>query len=497
MLSNPSALVYNSAVAGTETGDVCTRPEVGRMIGTAGSHRHGVGITRRELLQVGYSGLLGIGLSQVLQCRRAAAAAPATDTASPKSVILIFLGGAPSHIDTFDMKPAAPDGIRGEFRPIATRVPGLQFCEHLPRLANIADRLTVVRSMTHNIREHFPATHMVLTGNNTTGAANPEANLSRSNWPCYAAGVNFVRPRRDGIPNGVTIPYPLTEQNLVWPGQHAGFLGPRFDPWFLHEDPERPQFKVAELELRGINIEQLGERRVLLNQLNRQRSEIARIAEREGLASQQNQAFDMLTSGRIATAFSVDRESERVRQRYGRHIFGQTLLLARRLIEVGVPVVQANMGVAQTWDTHRHNFPRLKNDLLPPLDASVSALIGDLAERGLLSKTLVVMLGEFGRTPRIGTMVTAGSSPTGRDHWGGVFFSVFAGGGVHAGKVIGRSDKIAAYPVTKGYYPADLGATIYDALGVNRETELHDALGRPLQLNRGTVMQCLYSGAVE
>ena len=466
------------------------------------TQRHPIGISRRELLQVGCSTLLGMGLPGLFAGRQRSVAlgSPAAARPRSKSVILVFLGGAPSHIDTFDMKPEAPAEIRGEFRPIATRVPGIEFCEHMPKLAQVADRLAIVRTMTHGSPDHFVGTHMVLTGNNTLPPnVNPQGNLSRLDWPCYAAGVDVARPRSDGIPNGVTLPYPLIEQHLVWPGQHAGFLGARHDPWLLHHDPQDPGFRVPELQLsQGIDNRRLEERRSLLAGINQQRVELVRLAETKGLSSQQHEAFHMLTSGQIARAFSIDQEPAAVRDRYGRHTFGQSLLLARRLIEAGVPIVQANMGVAQTWDTHRDNFLRLKNKLLPPLDAGVSALIEDLAQRGLLEETLVVVMGEFGRTPRVGAERKENNILlNGRDHWGGVFFAVFAGGGVRGGQAIGRSDDIGAYPVTRGYLPADLGATIYAALGVDLATEIHDPLGRPLRLNHGTIIEPLFTASGE
>jgi len=458
-------------------------------------------MNRRELLQVGYSTVLGMGMSGLLAGRERSAALGSPVSARPraKSMILIFLTGGPSHIDTFDMKPEASDGFRGQFRPIATCAPGVEFCEHLPLLAGVADKLAIIRTMTHGLRDHLPATHLVLTGNNAVPAGlTADSNLSRRDWPCYAAGLNFTRPRADGIPNGVTLPNPLTEQHLTWPGQHAGFLGANHDPWVVRRDPQDAAFAVAELQLReGINADRLDDRKSLLASVNRQRAELAWLAETFGLTSQQHTAFHMLTSGKIAEAFSIHREPKAMRERYGRHKFGQSLLLARRLVEAGVPIIQANMGTAQTWDSHSQIFAQLKNNLLPPLDRGVTALLSDLAERNLLEETLVVMLGEFGRTPRVGEVVATGGSVTGRDHWGGVFFAVFSGGGVQGGQTIGRSDKIAAYPVTRPYYPADLGATIYSALGVEQATEIHDALGRPLRLNEGHVIEPLFAGRGE
>ena len=452
-------------------------------------HQHRIGIHRREMLQVGFSGLLGLGLPSVLSPRARAAATPAR---TPKSVILVYLTGAPSHLDTFDLKPEAPAEIRGEFRPIATRVPGLHFCEHLPRLAARADQLALVRSMSHRENNHLVATHHVLTGHPQPGAFFDKV-ASRDDWPSYAATVDYLRPRNDGVPSGVNLPTFLMEGPLTWPGQHAGFLGPRHDPWQITRDPNRAEFGMDGLRLApGIEVNRLNERRTLLSQVETQQARLADLAVARRLSDQQHLAFSMLTSGRIARAFAMDQEPVAVRDRYGRHAFGQSLLLARRLVEAGVPVVQANMGGVQNWDTHGDNFRQLRNRLLPPLDQGLAALLDDLRSSGLLEETLVAMFGEFGRAPRITTLPGAG--PPGRDHWAPCFFAVFAGAGVQGGQVIGRSDAIGAYPTTPPYAPDDLGATIYHVLGVDPASEVRDRQNRPVHLNRGAVMQALFTG---
>ena len=378
------------------------------------SHQHKIGINRRELLQVGYSGLLGIGVSSLLGRRAAADTAGATRARTPKSVILVYLTGAPSHLDTFDPKPDAPAEIRGEFRPIATRIPGLHFGEHLPRLAARADRFALVRSMSHRENNHLVATHHVLTGHPQPGAFFDKV-ASRDDWPCYSSTLNHLRPRSDGRPSGVNLPTFLMEGPLTWPGQYAGFLGPRHDPWQITRNPNAADFAVDNLRLApGIEITRLGDRRSLLEQVDLQQARLAELAVARRLSDQQRLAFSMLTSGRIARAFAMDQEPAAVRDRYGRHAFGQSLLLARRLVEAGVPVVQANMGIVQNWDTHADNFGRLKNQLLPPLDRGVAALLDDLSATGRLDETLVLMLGEFGRTPRISTLPGSGSA--GRVH---------------------------------------------------------------------------------
>jgi hypothetical protein len=459
---------------------------------SAPGHRHCIGITRRELLQVGYSGLLGITLPALLSQRAPAAGAARlarTPRGKPRSVIIVFLTGAPSHLDTFDLKPDAPPEVRGEFKPIASKVPGVHICEHLPRLAARAHRYALVRSLAHRENNHLVATHHVLTGAQQPGAFFDKV-ASRDDWPSYSSALDYLRPRQDGVPSGVNLPTFLMEGPLTWPGQHAGFLGPRHDPWQITRNPNAADFRVSNLRLApGLEIDRLHDRRALLDQVNRQQKRFEALAVGKRLSDQQALAFTVLTSGKVAQAFEMHREPEAVRDRYGRHAFGQSLLLARRLMEAGVRVVQANMGHVQNWDTHGDNFPRLKNQLLPPLDQGVAALLDDLDSRGLLDQTLVLMLGEFGRTPKI-----SGAGSPGRDHWASCFFSLFAGGGVHGGQIIGKSDRIGAYPATSPYSPDDVGATVYHCLGVDPAIEVYDRQNRPVRLNRGTVMHRLFTG---
>jgi len=459
-------------------------------------HRHLLGVTRRELLQVGYSGLLGLGLPSLLARRTEAAEGERRSAAKPpRSVILIFLTGAPSHLDMFDLKPDAPAEVRGEFRPIASRTVGLQICEHLPQLASRSDKFAIVRSMTHGLPSHEHATHMVLTGIDKMPPGSTHM-ASRHDWPSYASGLDFVRPRRDGIPNGVMHPTYLNN-GYGFSGQHAGFLGAKHDPWHVKQDPNAAEFRVENLSLPvGLSVSDLDNRMRLLAQVDRQRAALAATQALGEFGDLQHQAFSVLTASRVSRAFAIDREPDRVRQRYGRHLFGQSLLLTRRLIEAGLPIVQANMGSMNNWDTHNSNFKQLKDRLLPPLDQGVAALLDDLETRGLLDETLVVMVGEFGRTPKLGGNVgTPSFVPDGRDHWAGVFFALFAGAGVRGGQLIGRSDKIAAYPAVSPYYPSNLGATIYQTLGVDPRTAITDPLNRPMHLNEGEPIAPLFTGA--
>ena len=446
-------------------------------------------LSRRGVLQVGGSGLLGMGLTDLLT-RRAQAANSSTAesrTRSPKSMLVVFLTGACSHHDTFDMKPDAPAEVRGEFKSIATKTTGYSICEHLPLLAARSDLYSIVRSFSHGDNNHLMSTHHVLTGAFQPGAFFDKV-ASRDDWPCYSSGLAFLRPRQDGLPSGVNLPTFLREAPLTWPGQHAGFLGPKFDPWQITGDPARADFKVDSLSLLdGLSVERLSQRRSLLQDLNQQQARIDQAGASLRLSNDQQLAFQMLTSSRLASAFNLAQEPDATRDKYGRHTYGQSLLLARRLIQAGVPIVQANMGHVQSWDHHGAIFTTLKGRMLPPLDQAVSALLDDLHASGLLDETLVVMIGEFGRTPKI-------NPQAGRDHWGPCFSGLFAGAGVRGGQVIGRSDEIGAYPVTVKYSPDDLGATVYRNLGISSEAEVHDRQGRPAMLNRGQVIQPLYDG---
>ena len=447
-------------------------------------------LDRRGLLQVGCSSFFGLGLSSVLQ--QQAFAASTGNRA--KSVVLVFLTGGGSHIDMFDPKPEAPEA-KGEFDPIATTLPGVQFSEKMSGMAARADKLAVVRSMSHGDNRHLSGSHNALTGSVQTfrGDSNQDKSLNRADWPSYGSAVSYLRPRADRLPSQITLPNPLIEGVLVWPGQHSGCLGPRYDPFILKDDPNGKDYKVKSLSLvEGLSASRLSNRRKLLQNIDQHQGGVNTSTQGRKYISQQEVAFSMLTSSKLRKALDINAEPAEVRDRYGRHQYGQSLLLARRLVEVEMPVIQCNMGRVQTWDTHVDHFPRLKT-MLPALDVGMSALLDDLDERGLLDQTLIVCVGEFGRTPRISPL--ANQKVPGRHHWAPAYSAVFAGAGVQGGQVIGKTDSIGGYPVTMPFHPNDMGATIYSALNIDPHATITDRLNRPRPLNQGTVMDVLYTGA--
>lgn len=446
-------------------------------------------LRRRQMLEVGCSSFFGLGLSSLFQ-KQARAAAKQSNV---KSIVLVFLSGGGSHLDMFDPKPEASE-VKGEFGTIDTALPGVQFSDKMPGMAARAGKLAIVRSMAHGDNRHLSGTHNFLSGavQPFRGTSNQDKSLNRADWPSYGSAVAHLRPRADRLPSQVTLPNPLIEGVLVWPAQHSGFLGPKYDPFVLRDDPNGKNYRVSTLSLiDGITPERLQSRRTLLQSIERGQEGVNTSPDGSKYAIQQDLAFSMLTSSKLKDALDIKAEPAEVRDRYGRHKYGQTLLLARRLVELEMPVIQCNMGHVQMWDTHVNHFPRLKT-MLPALDTGVSALLDDLSDRGLLDQTLIVCVGEFGRTPRISPL--ANQSVPGRHHWAGGYTAVFAGGGILPGQVIGKSDRIGAYPVTTPFHPNDIGATIYSSLGIDPRTTIYDRFERGRLLNEGTVMQALYSG---
>jgi hypothetical protein len=417
-------------------------------------------------------------------------------TGRAKSVLLVLLSGGPSQLDMWDPKPHAPAEVRGEFSPIGTTIPGEPICEHMPMLAGQADRWAIVRTLAHQEHNHLLATHVALTGRPTPvprGGSDLDRVETRSDFPNFAAALDYVRPRNDGIPNGVSLPNYLIEGPLTWPGQHAGFLGAKHDPWQINADPNADGFKIDALSMRdGVTIDRIKSRRQLLDDLNRDRQH-GLDGDASDFRTQQSIAINLLTSGKVVDAFRIDRESDQDRERYGRNKFGQSLLLSRRLVEAGIPLVQATMGIVQTWDTHTDNWGKLKNTLLPQLDRGLAALMDDLQASGKLDETLVIVMGEFGRTPKVS--ILPGQTLPGRDHWAHAYSGLFAGAGVLGGQVIGQTDAQAAYPITNSWSPADICTTLFNALGVPPDVTINDPLQRPHHLQNGQIMTPLYTGA--
>lgn len=434
--------------------------------------------SRRSLLR-------GAGAALLPLCAdwaRVSAAAPGR-AAKAKSVIMIFNGGAPSHIDLWDMKPEAADDIRGPFRPIPTNVTGTHISELLPRMAKRMDKVALLRSVHHGHSSHNGGMHWATVGR-PYAVDSTLINPSRTDLPCFGTLVGWLAQRdqfSSGVPPYVITPFPHCDSKAyITPGQYGGCLGARFDPFVLDDDPNAKAFKVRNLALDSeLTPARFHERLGLQRELTLAAPKVAsaQVAEMDIF---NQQAAALLQSGKAAAAFDLSREPDSVRDRYGRHSWGQSHLLARRLVEAGTKFVSTVNGPSITWDTHKDNFNTLKNRLVPPMDQAYAALLDDLEERGLLDSTLVIWMGEFGRTPKINTDV-------GRDHWPGCYSVLLAGGGLRVGQVIGASDAIGAYPKERPISPADIHATVFSALGYDPHGIHYTASdGRPVPLSEGT-----------
>jgi len=439
-------------------------------------------LSRRELLRVGSAlGLSALTLNQA----RASQPAPAKRTSSfgkAKACIVLFLAGGPPQHETWDPKPDASADIRGPLDSIKSSLPGLRVGELMPKLAKQAHRWSILRAMRTADNAHSASGYYMLTGRphlpkNQENATAKDPNL----WPSMGAVVNRMLPRRSALPNAVTLPEHIWNTGMIpWPGQDAGFLGRSLDPWLLHCDPSQPDFNVSGLTLpEGVSQVRLNNRLALHKQLDHHFDKIAKTGPLEGHNAWTQTAIDLLAANSSRKAFNLEEESRETRQRYGHHRFGQSVLLARRLVESGVSLVQVNWtrdkdgtNDSPMWDTHKDHIPLLKDKLMSPMDAACSALIDDLNDRGMLDETLVVWMGEFGRTPKF----NAGG---GRDHWGNVFSVALAGGGIRPGIVHGSSDTMGAEPKDGVVTPENLFATIYHCLGLGPDAMFHDQLNRP------------------
>jgi hypothetical protein len=433
-------------------------------------------LSRRQLLRVGSLGLMGVTLPRLLEAeehRRAGDPAPAAD-----ACIVIFLNGGPSHLDMWDMKPTAPEGIRGEFKPIDTSVPGLQVSEHLPRLATVMHRFSLVRSMHHSVNNaHALAVYTSLTGHDR-GDGNVAVGAAPVDYPSLGSTMAAMRPPEAATVANVSLPY-ITKEGAggpPQPGFFGGLLGNAYDPLFVLNDPNAANFSVPELTLLGeVPPDRLSGRRQLrttLGESSRGNNAV------DAMDRFQQRAFDLLTSVATQRAFRIAEEPDGVRERYGRNIYGQSVLLARRLIEAGTRVVTISWApdANATWDTHGGNFSKLKSTLLPQFDAACTSLVEDLADRRMLDRTLVAVLGDFGRTPKVN------ANQGGRDHWNYCYSLMLGGGGLRGGFVYGASDRIGAFPARDALVPGDIIATLYHQLGISADRLIYDSLGRPHRL---------------
>ena len=455
-------------------------------------------VTRRELMQVGGLSLFaGVNLPRLLQ---ASDTTTSSRPAQVKSVILFNLLGGPSQMDMFDLKPNAPVEVRGEFQPIETSVPGLQVCEHLPNMARLMHKMCLIRTVTHGYNAHNPLP--IMTG--YTGGGFAQIKAEPTDPPDIGAICQYLGMGPRGMPGAVCLPcYPGWGESSMYPGirrpgPYGGFLGSQYDPLFAVCEPKFPREpKVAYYdpvlplgdprlptldELPEITVNRLSRRRSMLDQLDTQFEATRRSGAVDRLSLFQQHAFDMLTTSKTRDAFDLAQETDSLRDRYGRDLSGSSMLVARRLVEAQVPFISVHAEIfgryGHSYDMHENNFGMLKDHNLPILDRAVPALIEDLDSRGLLDSTLVIVMGEMGRSPKV-------NAKAGRDHWPQCGFSLLAGGGVKRGFVFGETDNQAAYPISHPVSPGDLVATIYQQLGINPHRTVPDRLGRPVAIAHG------------
>ena len=446
-------------------------------------------ISRRELMRIGGLNLAGLTLPSLLRAQTQAAPTASGDATfgRAKNIIYLWLQGGPPQHETFDPKPDAPLEIRGPFKPISTNVPGIQFCELLPRTAGVADKLAVVRSMSTDDNTHDTSGYWVLTGNKYEAGSARE--IKPSDWPYFGSVVKMLKPStRVPALSTVWVPDIMRLNDNVRPaGQTAGFLGAQWEPDRFVGDPSSANYQVEGLGLQSdISPLRLQSRLSLFEQVGRHLDDVERHGAVRNFDDIRRAAFGLLTSGQAREAFQVRQEPDRVRERYGKNRWGQCVLLARRLIEAGVRMVHVNWPREPgdtavdnpMWDTHAQNADRVQDVLCPMFDVGFSALIEDLDQRGLLAETLVVAIAEFGRTPKINQF-------GGRDHWGPVFSFVMAGAGISGGQVYGSSDKTGGYPASNRVQPPELTATIFHLLGIGHDATFHDRIGRPLPVSKG------------
>lgn len=456
-------------------------------------------LLRREWLRIASLSSLGLAAASASSSEK-----QATGFGRAKSVIVVFANGGQSHIDMWDPKPLAPLDVRSAFRPISTAVPGLQFCEHLPRVAAVADKLTVVRSMSHEDLDHGSAAYLSLTGvYHARRSGNPP--VSPNDIPTYGAVLRRVRGGGASLAEAVHLNAPALVPREPGPGQNGGLLGRAFEPLVVGDVGSASGAVPGLATVTDLPTTRLHERLSLkesLDQFSRNLEGNTRALDMNRLYGQ---AYNILSSAKARESFDLEQEPAHVRERYGRHRSGQALLLARRLVEAGVPYINviwnhSNRGQDDApddtdlygWDTHNDIFTALQHRLLPRFDESFSALLEDLDARGLLDQTLVICLGEFGRAPRIAVEPKFAGAAPGRKHWASVYSIVLAGAGVKRGAIVGASDRLGAEPVSERYGPWDVAATIFNALGIDPSGHYADSLGRPFPIAQGEVMKAVY-----
>ncbi len=461
-----------------------------------GSTTNCAGTSRRQVLQAGGMGLLGLGLPKLF----AAESQPLVLPRRAKSVIFLFLFGGPSQLETFDMKPKAAAKIRGPFRPIASRTPGLQLCEHMPHTAKISDKLCVIKTMTHTFNDHSGGGHYIQTGHRWQIPIRGGFSATPQDWPSMGSVTEYVHQHRQAtkardLPSYVVLPNWLgclqDKGQYRRPGEYAGWLGRAYDPLTtsipkqnVKDNPYWRTCQDAELkyEIQGlvagedVTLDRLNQRRGLLEQFDETLKTRKQDRSWKAYDEHQQRALDLVTSERTRTALDIRQEQAATRDRYGRHLYGQSCLMARRLVEAGVRFVTVHYDCVDgySWDSHR-NSNDLKDHLIPTFDQSLAALVGDLDERGLLDETLVVAMGEMGRTPQA-------NGAWGRGHWSTLFPAVLAGAGIRGGHIHGETDADAAYAIEHPTSPEDLAKTIYHALGIDPDLRLRDAQGRPVPI---------------
>ncbi len=478
--------------------------------------------SRRTAIQAGSLGLLGLGINHVEGSKASAAG---TGSASGfRRCIYIFLSGGLAQQDSFDLKPDAPAVIRGEFRPVATRTPGLQICEHLPGLAQRSHLWSLCRSMTHSTNGHTLGHYFMLTGRSVKNLGfrgdrkpRPTDYPSILSTAGYAVKHNDAVPRQnDRLPPAIALPETIIHWSAgVIPGQFGGTMGYQHDPWFIEASPYHnvqrgayPEYNFPNLGLpfraedrvfrapnltlpHSLTSSRFSRRLEILKSIEHQQRHLDQAQSARSFGRLRSGAISILNDPKVRHAFDVTNEKDREQDRYGKNSYGWSLLMARRLLEAGVPLVQVNLGNNETWDTHGDAYPRFKNLLFPPTDKAISALLDDLNDRGLLESTLIVMAGEFGRTPKLEH--NRHYKLPGRDHWGAVQTVFFAGGGTRGGTVVGSSDKIAAYPAHNPQKPENMAATIYHSLGIPHDAAWYNEFDRPYHIYQGEPISELFA----